>query len=71
RAQMASFIANAQASLGQVVPASTANAFADDNASVYAASIDAITAEGTRPAPAATPRGPTSTAPTSRCAVTR
>ena len=45
RAQMASFIANAQTALDQAVPASTANFFVDDDASVHVASIDAITAE--------------------------
>ncbi len=45
RGHMASFLANAQASLGQAVPATTTNFYADDDASVHAASIDAITAE--------------------------
>lgn len=45
RGQMATFIANAQTELDQAVPASTANFFVDDDASLHEANIDAITAE--------------------------
>ena len=45
RAQMATFIANAQEALDLAVPASTTNYFVDDNGNVHEANINAITAE--------------------------
>jgi hypothetical protein len=46
RAQMATFIARAQRVLGQDVPASAADYFADDDGDTHEDNIDAITAEG-------------------------
>lgn len=45
RAQMATFIANAQGVLNQAVPASTTNFFVDDDGNVHEGNINAITAE--------------------------